>query len=232
MRSAWVIGHQGCDGLRPGNTLAAFRHALELGVDAVECDVHLTRDGRLAILHDATVDRTTDGHGAVADLTMEELHALDAGQGEPVPELDELLALLGTRAQAAVELKSPGTAGPAVSAVTRRGLMAQVTFISFRLELLAEVRAAAPEARTGALFSKAGRETVSMAREVGADLLDIPFASATPELLAAATEAGLALWVWTPDAEADLRRMAALGPAGITTNRPDLLLRILGRLSD
>lgn len=229
-----TIGHQGCDGLRPGNTLGAFRHALALGADAVECDVHRTRDGRLAVIHDARVDRTTNGRGAVAELAMAELRALDAGGGEPVPELVDVVTLIAASgAGLVVELKAPGTVAPALEAVRRHDLLSRTTFISFRLELLADLRGAEPSARLGALFgSDAAADPepslVARAGEVGADLIDLHFAAATPALLAAARQAGLRLWVWTPDEEDDLRRMVAMGVDGITTNRPDRLVSLLG----
>lgn len=229
-----TIGHQGCDGLRPGNTLGAFRHALALGADAVECDVHRTRDGRLAVIHDARVDRTTNGRGAVAELAMAELRALDAGGGEPVPELVDVVALIAASgADLVVELKAPGTAAPALEAVRRHDILSRTTFISFRLEFLAHLRGAEPSARLGALFGSDDAadpepSLVARAGEVGADLIDLHFAAATPALLAAARQAGLRLWVWTPDAEDDLRRMVAMGVDGITTNRPDRLVGLLG----
>ena len=222
-----VIGHQGCDGLRPGNTLAAFRHAVALGADVLECDVHRTRDGRLAIMHDARVDRTTGASGSIAEMDMDALRALDAGGGEPVPELDDLLAFASGRVRLAVELKSPGSALPALEAVRARDLLGATTFISFQMPLLAEVRAAEPLARTGALFARGGAEVVALARAAGASVLDLQFTSATAQVLEAARAAGVELWVWTPDAVADLRRMVDLGADGITTNRPDRLRAIL-----
>lgn len=228
MAGPLVVGHQGCDGLRPGNTLSAFAHAIALGADAVECDVHLTADGHLAVIHDDHVDRTTDGHGAVAAMTMAEIRALHAG-GDHVPELDEVLALGGGRVRLVLELKAPGTAAPAVAAVRAAGMLPEVTFISFRLPLLREVRAEAPGARTGALFSRLGPAEVEASCAAGADLIDIHHGAATPEVLEAAAAAGMPVWLWTPDLEADLRAAITIGPAAITTNRPDLLLRMLGR---
>lgn len=222
-----VIGHQGCDGIRPGNTLAAFRQAIALGADLVECDVHLTRDDRLAIIHDTHVDRTTNGHGAVREMTMAELAELDAGGGEPVPELDALLALASGRVQLAVELKAPGTAAPAVAAVRARAMESAVTFISFQLSLLAEVRELAPQTPTGALFNRATPTMVAEALAVGATLLDVQFQTVTGDVLLEARRASLGLWVWTPDKLSDLTRMADLGVDGITTNRPDRLRALL-----
>ena len=91
---AKIMGHRGAPADEPENTLRSFRRALEMGVAAVELDVQLTKDGRLAVIHDETLDRTTNGHGAVKDFTLAELKQLDAGQGEPVPSLEEVFDLV------------------------------------------------------------------------------------------------------------------------------------------
>src|SRR6266511_3945699 len=104
-----VVGHRGAAGLEPENTLRAFRRGIELGVDYVECDVHLTRDGHLAVIHDETVDRTTDGHGPVAGFSLEELRRLDAGQGERIPTLEEVLATTRGHVRLLIELKGART---------------------------------------------------------------------------------------------------------------------------
>jgi len=218
-----VIGHRGCAGLRPENTLAAFRHAVALGVDVVECDVHRTRDGCLAVIHDERVDRTTPGRGAVSELTMVELRRLD------VPELDEVLQAVGGRAELAVELKAPGTATLALKAVEDQGLLGAATFISFDLGRLEAVRRLSATARTGALLGRPGAEAVGQARACGATVLDVHFAALTPALLEEARAAGLAVWTWTPNAAEDLRAQLALGPDGVTTDHPDRLLALLGR---
>ena len=100
-----IMGHRGAKAYEPENTLRSIRRALELGVHAVEIDIHLSRDGRLVVIHDATVDRTTNGKGRVADLTWEELRRLDAGLGEAVPSLEEVTALVHGRAHLFIELK-------------------------------------------------------------------------------------------------------------------------------
>lgn len=114
-----VSGHRGASAELPENTLAAFRRALEHGAEGIELDVALSADGVAVVLHDTTVDRTTDGSGAVADLTLAELRALDAGDGEPVPTLDEVLALAAGRAEVNIEIKA-ADAAPAVAEVVAR----------------------------------------------------------------------------------------------------------------
>ena len=109
----YIVGHRGAAGLRPENTLSSFRLAVELGVDRLECDVSLTKDGHAVFIHDATVDRTTNGTGRVRELTLDEIRALDAGDGEKIPLLSEYLQFLKeTGRPSEVEIKDPDVLGP------------------------------------------------------------------------------------------------------------------------
>ena len=108
---AKIMGHRGAPADEPENTLRSFRRALAVGVAAVELDVQLTKDGRLAVIHDETLDRTTNGRGPVQDFTLAELKRLDAGRGEPVPSLEEVFDLVQGQADLVVELKQPEAAG-------------------------------------------------------------------------------------------------------------------------
>ncbi len=108
---AKIMGHRGAPADEPENTLRSFARALAVGVAAVELDVQLTKDGRLAVIHDETLDRTTNGRGRVKDFTLAELKRLDAGRGEPVPSLEEVFDLVQGKAHLVVELKQPEAAG-------------------------------------------------------------------------------------------------------------------------
>jgi glycerophosphoryl diester phosphodiesterase len=140
-----IYGHRGASGELPENTLAAFRRTVELGVPGIELDVHLSRDGVPVVIHDETVDRTTDGSGAVADLTVADLAALDAGSGEPVPTLAQVLDLVQDHLHVNIEIKS-ATAGQAVfDEVSRRpGLRWAIS--SFDWSVLREVKGLKPDA--------------------------------------------------------------------------------------
>lgn len=226
----YVVGHRGCAGLLPENTIPGFRHAIALGVDMVECDVHLTRDERLVVMHDERVDRTTNGTGAIVDLSFDEVRALDAGRGERVPTLDEVLDVVAAGGVGLLcELKGAETPAPAVEAVRTRGLLEQVTFTCFEFRRIQEVRRLEGRARTGAIFAKGGPASPDIARGVGATGMGVQFRTLTPEILARARALGLDCRAWNPDSEDDQRATIALGPDGISTNHPDRLLRLLGR---
>jgi len=224
-----VTGHRGAAGLEPENTLRSVRRALDLGVDQVEVDVHLTRDGRLVVIHDETVDRTTDGQGRVGGLTFEEVRRLDAGKEERVPTLQEVLGLTLGRVVLHVELKGPGTAGPVVRAVERNKAERWVVITSFRHEMLEEVRRLNPSLGTGAIFSKPKNDPCQEAIDVGARSVLMNYRHVDADLVRRAHERGLKIEAWNPDTEEEMRRMIDLGVDAICTNRPDILLQVLGR---
>ncbi len=229
MRNLMVVGHRGAAGLYPENTLGGFVRAIELGVDAVECDVRLTRDGHPVIMHDAKVDRTTNGQGAVAEMSLDEVRQLDAGQGERVPTLDEVLDLVRGRTQILIELKV-AEAWPLVLAGLRsRGMLADAIVTSSNPEPLRQVRAEERAVRTGLIFDRPPADAVQRAQAASVNGFSVRYLHLAHELLDAAHAAGLVVRAWCPDSEEDLRATLAWPVDGIATNRPDRLLAILGR---
>ncbi len=234
------IAHRGASRYAPENTLASFRLALEHGAPAIECDVQRTRDGHLVVLHDQTVDRTTDGHGAVADHTLEELRRLDAGgwfgpefAGERIPALEEVLDLVRGRALLKLEIKNgptfyEGIEAQVLDALRRRELEEDVLVISFDHLSLRTARALAPRVATGVLYAARLVDGPAAARAAGADALCVQWSFATEDVVAQAHGAGLGLFVWTVDDEATARRCLARGVDGITSNDTRLLGRLLG----
>jgi glycerophosphoryl diester phosphodiesterase len=224
-----VVGHRGAAGLEPENTLRGFRRALDLGVDFVECDVHLTRDRRLAIIHDERVDRTTDGHGAVAELTLEELRRLDAGMGERIPTLEEVLDVMRGHARILIELKGANTEEAALETVRDARMASEVIFTSFHLDRIRRIRELDPTLTTGAIFSQPPPDACARATAAGARTMGVQHRNLTPILVQEAHDRGLILRAWNPDTEPEIEAMVDLGVDGIGSNRPDLLLAVLRR---
>jgi len=228
-RSVKVVGHRGAAGLLPENTLAGFRRAIELGVDAVECDVRLSADGELVLMHDATVDRTTNGSGAVGEMDLEALLALDAGGGEPPPTFEYLLDTVVGKCELFCELKGEETGPPAAEAVAARATASDVLFVSFSRERAISIREVIPDARLGLLASAPKTGDIEFAREMGFESLGMHYRSVSPATAREVLEAGLQLSVWTVNRPEHLRAMLSLGVDVITTDRPDVLMRPLGR---
>ncbi|MFP4056287.1 MAG: glycerophosphodiester phosphodiesterase [Candidatus Brocadiia bacterium] len=224
-----VIGHRGIAGLEPENTLRSFRRAIALGVDYVECDVRLSADAQPVLVHDETVDRTTDGTGRVAKLPLAALRQLDAGEGQRVPTFAELLDLLRHRCKAHIELKAPGTEAIVLEMVEEWDLLDDVVLTSGDTERLNAVRDLSPEVAIEHIFAQPPPDAIERALYVGAQRLSVHHRHATSDYIGAAHAAGLEVVVWPPNTEAEMEAMIDLGADLVCTDRPDILLRLLGR---
>ncbi|MBM3457805.1 MAG: glycerophosphodiester phosphodiesterase [Armatimonadetes bacterium] len=224
-----AVGHRGCALVEPENTLRGFRRAIAMGCDLVETDVRLTRDGVLVLMHDETVDRTTNGSGRVAEQSFDEIRALDAGQGERVPTLVELLPLISERCQLLCELKGPGVEAEAVRQVKEAGQERFVIFTCFHFERLQRIKELDPTLRTGAIFADPPPDFAETARSLGAEGVGVHHRRQSRALIETAHAAGLQIRAWNPDTAEEIRAMIDLQPDGISSNRPDVLLHLLGR---
>jgi glycerophosphoryl diester phosphodiesterase len=256
--------HRGGAALWPENSLLAFRNAIALGCDLLELDVHRTVDGELAVIHDPTLERTSDGAGAVAALTGAELRRVrlrgpdGALTDERVPLLDDVLALAApSRVELLVEVKGPAAGfgvsyerggapvpGPRyegleetlLAKLAKAGLERRATIMAFNPPVLARVSALAPGRRMALLVaghhvaqaSAPPEAAVAWARRAGATDAGLQHTLVTDAVVQAARAAGLTLGVWTVNGEDAMRRLAALGVDVITSDRPDLLRRVLG----
>lgn len=228
-----VGAHRGASARAPENTLAAFRAALEDGAEMIELDVHLTRDGYLAVIHDGETGRTTGVPGVVAELTMDELRRRDAGRrkgapwaGEGIPELGDVLRLVGDRAILNVEVKGAVAAVPVVAhRLAEYGLTGSAVVSSFDREA---VRAAAGLSLvTGLLADEALPNPVGAVQAVGATRLHMKYTLITADLAARLRAARLGLVAWTVNDLAAMRRLADLGVDAILSDDPRLLRETL-----
>ena len=224
---AKIMGHRGAPADEPENTLRSFSRALAVGVAAVELDVQLTKDGRLAVIHDETLDRTTNGRGPVGDFTLAELKKLDAGQGEPVPSLEEVFALVKGKAHLVVELKQPEAAPALVRFFQEHQAFEFATVISFWHPAIKALKQSEPRLNTGVLMVGCPADPVGLARAADADALILQYAYVTPELVAAAHNHGLLVYVWNIDDTKTLKPYLTMNLDGIGSNRPAVLIEYL-----
>ncbi|TMI88544.1 MAG: glycerophosphodiester phosphodiesterase [Bacillati bacterium ANGP1] len=235
------VAHRGASKEAPENTLAAFRLALRLGAEAVECDARRTRDGQVVVIHDGEVDRTTDGRGPVESHTLSEIRGLDAGRwfgaefaGERIPLLTEVLEAARGKALVKLEIKNDpvpyeGIERQIVDIVRGLGMEDEVFVMSFDHECVRAVRALAPRLATGILYAGRLVDAPHAAQAAGADALCVHRGYVSPRDVDRAHAAGLAFFVWTVDDEDTLRRCAAWGVDGVTSNDTRLMLRVLGK---
>jgi len=232
-RRPLVIAHRGASGERPENTLAAYQLAVEQGADMIEVDLHRTRDGAVVITHDEEL-AGLGGRGEIADATLAEVRALDAGGGERVPTLAELLDGYGQRIALNLELKRGTRAEYAeleaetLAALQSRSLLDRVLFSSFYDPVLHRLRGLAPSARIGLLISRRHPErAIERAKAVGAEALHPDVTLVTRALVDDAHAAGLAVYSYTVDEPAEMERLLRLGVDGLFTNFPDRMRRIV-----
>jgi glycerophosphoryl diester phosphodiesterase len=227
-----IISHAACGGHAPANTLAGIRKAIELGAEAIEIDVQASSDGVPVLMHDLTVDRTTNGSGAVAQMSLDQLRALDAG-GEPPPTLAEVLELTRGKVLLVMEIKQPGIEEHVVRAVNETAELTDVMTWSFFPQALEGMRAAEPRIPCALLVAGESMPHWPKMREralrMGVQGVSVFYPAVTPEIARDCRFSGLALYCWTPDSEADIGKLAELGVDGICSNFPDRVVSILGR---
>jgi glycerophosphoryl diester phosphodiesterase len=235
MTTPFRIGHRGAAGTAPENTLASMRKALAIGVDAIEFDVHRTRDGEIVVHHDFTLERTTTGKGAISDLTLAEIQQADAGckfapefAGERVPTLLELVETVPAPVILFLEMKAgsfkyPGIEEELAAFLTKHNLVERTNISSFDHFALKRMRELLPTVQTGMLFTGRPVDPVGMARACGATALHPSYATFTKEQVQEAQAAGLQVNMWTPNTPEAIAYVESLGVDGIITDYPERL---------
>ncbi len=231
----WIIAHRGASDYEPENTLRAFHRAIELGADIIELDVHLSADGHVVVIHDEDVSHTTDGEGRVSDLTLDDLRRLDAGKGEPIPTLQEVIDLARGQCRLYIELKAPATPRPVAGLLRANRFEAQAIIGSFQTPLIRQSRALAPGIPTSLLVGPGVEDPAADALTAGAAYVhlcwehrsDNPAEFLTPDLLSRIRRHRLGVILWHEERPEVIEALRGLDVDGICSNRPDLLRALL-----
>jgi glycerophosphoryl diester phosphodiesterase len=240
-----VIAHRGDSDARPENTLVSFASALEIGAELVELDVQLTKDGHVVVIHDPTVDRTTDGSGDVRAMTLSQLRTLSAGypgrfgdayRGERVPTLAEALGLFKGRARVMIEIKSDSMSADAdggiealtIAEVRRAHMAREVVLLCFEPEVLRRCRRLGPEVVRGHLFYRATvDDVVRGAQDVASPIVMPEKGMLSDELCERCRRGGIKVATWVVDDPRELTALARFDLYGIGSNRPAALMEAL-----
>ena len=216
------IAHRGASAYEPENTLRSFERAIELDAHMIELDVRYSLDRHLVVVHDKTLDRTTDGTGLVELKTLSELKELDAGMGEKVPTLEEVLELGIGRTKFVIELKDNGVEHEVVDIVNKYNLLDDVFIVSFKSKRLKMIKHLEPKLRTG-LILFASLNPIGLAKSCGADVV-APFRwFVSKDFVDSARKSGLYTFTWTVDEASKARDLKDIGVSGIVTNKPDVI---------
>jgi glycerophosphoryl diester phosphodiesterase len=241
-----IIAHRGASNLAPENTLASINLAWEISADAVEIDVHLSKDGRIMVSHDGTTGRTGDKDLVIKETTSDELRKVDVGRrkaerfaGEKIPFFEEVLTTVPAGKRLLVEIKCGVEILPAFkSIVTASGKLAQIDVIGFDLEVMTAFKQSIPQLPVywlrGTGKDPASGNWISHSPEIieiaagrGLDGLDLHFAGVTQSFADDIRAADQKLYIWTVNDLNEVKRLVVIGVDGITTDKPELLLEHL-----
>lgn len=231
---SWIrIAHRGASGIAPENTLAAFNKAIEIGVDAVELDLHGTVDGEVVVIHDHSLDRTTDMCGLINQTTLADIKQADAGawfhpqfKGETIPTLEEAVRCIANKSIAVLEIKDSSITQAVVKKVIDMSLLERVVIISFNISDVQTVRTIEPRIPTGWLIggNNGNTDPIQLCQKLcslGSSLVNINHLLITEEFAYEVRRRGVSLWTWTVDDVDRMRLMRDIGVQGITSNYPE-----------
>ncbi len=223
-----IIAHRGARASEPENTVRAMNKAFECGADAVEVDLRFTCDHKLVVIHDDTLERTTNGTGKVSDMTIEQLRALDAGKGERIPELSEALSVAKRYSRPLViELKEEGMEWQVLEEVTEAGLGDKVIISSFIHTSLRNLKEKAPEIKTGVIIASVPVNPVRLVQDAKADVIFAKYSRITREFIDACVGyEGIEVYLWTVNTIDDLNNAISYGVDGVVTDNPCELIRM------
>lgn len=220
------IGHRGARAYEPENTLRSYKKALELGVDAVELDVRRTKDGEIVVIHDAEVDRTTNGKGLVSELTLKEIKQLNTEKDEKIPTLDEALDFLDKKVKMLVELKETGLEEKVLKVVREKGVEKNVIIVSFLEGALSKIRELNGKVETGLIYAK-HRNPIRAASDLKANYLLPLYRFTHTADVQKAHQNGLKVIVWTINNPEEAAEYVKKGVDGIASDKPDILVKVV-----
>lgn len=218
-----IIAHRGASAYEPENTLRAVKRALELNAKMIEVDVRLSKDEQIVVIHDESVDRTTNGKGLVKNLTLKELRKLDAGKGEKIPTLQEVINAVRKKAILIIEIKVLNIEDSIVRTIEKEGIENEVIVTSFNHHILKRIKNLNPTIKTGVIFKCHPIKSVDLALNANAESLFPEYRYLSKEMVNEAHKNNLRIFPWTIDDPSIANELIEIGVDGIVTNKPDLL---------
>ena len=222
-----IIGHRGAAGYEPENTLLSFQKAIDIGVDWIEFDLHRSADGHLVVIHDDTVDRTTNGHGKVSDMTLAELKALDAGKGQRIPTFQEVIDFARGQVKMIPEIKQEGIELQLLDVIDQYNAVNDCLVSSFFGYSIRRCKEFHPQLETAAIFSHLPLDFKELALDIMADTLFLRKDIASPALVEECHKNGFTVNIWNEDSPEEIKKYADMGPDFMSSNYPDRLKVLL-----
>jgi len=222
-----IVGHRGAPMEAPENTLLSFKRAMDIGVDWIEFDLRKSNDGVLVVIHDETVDRTTDGHGKVGEMTFGELQKLDAGNGQKIPSLQQVIGLARGKVGMDMEIKESGIEDAVVDMIKESGIVGGCMVSSFLYDTIRKVRELDPGIMTAAIMDKMPVNVEKcldmLFDDINTRILMMGKKIATGPLVGEARRLGFEVGIWNADMPDEIEKYAAMDPEYLCSNYPDRL---------
>jgi glycerophosphoryl diester phosphodiesterase len=218
-----IIAHRGASGLVPENTIKSFKRAIKLGVDLVECDVRKTSDGELVIHHDPSLERTTNGEGLLKNIKLSELLQLDAGDGERIPTLKEVLDLVKGKVGLIIEIKEPGSEKEILNLVRNAKMGQNVIIASFFHSVSLVIKSLDPKVKTGVIFRCQPVNPLLLATDAQAEVIFPHHQFLNKLMVDEAHDHDIKVYPWVIDSKDHLKMAITLGVDGVITNHPEII---------
>jgi glycerophosphoryl diester phosphodiesterase len=231
-----IVGHRGAPMEAPENTLLSFKRAMDIGVDWIEFDLRRSEDGVLVVIHDEAVDRTTNGHGKVGEMTFGELQDLDAGNGQKIPSLQQVIGLARGKVGMDMEIKERDIEDAVVDMITRSGIVGHCMVSSFLYDPLRIVKELDPDIMTAAILDKMPGNVEkcldTLFDDVNTRILMLGKKIVTEPFVGEVRRLGFEVGIWNADTPDEIEKYAAMDPEYLCSNYPDRLkeLKLLTRI--
>jgi glycerophosphoryl diester phosphodiesterase len=221
---AKIVGHRGAAGYAPENTLLSFQTAIDIGCDATELDVRLSKDGKVVVIHDEEVSRVTDGTGFVCEMTLAKLKKLNCPQKQKIPTLQEVIDFCKGKINLLIELKARGTPEKVNRIIVKNKITENVAVISFNYELLREIKKLNPELKAGLLFEECSEEIWKLLEEIPLDFIGPRGDIVTKGIIGRAHKIGKTVYAYHVNDKSTGKELLSLGVDEIGTDFPKLFI--------
>lgn len=224
MKKVKIVGHRGASGYAPENTILSFQKAIDIGCGRTELDVRLSKDNEVIVIHDAEVDRTSDGHGLISEMNLAEIKKLNCAENQKIPTLQEVIDVCKDKIDLYIELKAQGTPKPVNDIILKNQLLSKVIVISFDIDLIREIKKLNSDIKVGFLFKEYNKEMWDFVNSVPLDYICPKFPLIDKEIVEKAHGLGVKVFTWTVNERKVGDRLVDLGVDEIGTDFPKLFI--------
>jgi len=224
MKKVEIVGHRGASGYAPENTILSFQKAIDIGCDRAELDVRLSKDNEIIVIHDAEVDRISNGHGLISEMNLAEIKELNCPENQKIPTLQEVINLCKDKIDLCIELKAEGTPKAVNDIILKNQLLSSVIVISFDINLIREIKKLNPDIKVGFLFDEYNKEIWDFANLIPLEYICPKHSIADKEMIEKAHSQGLKIYTWTVNDKKIYNYLIDLGVDEMATDLPKLFI--------